>query len=233
MAMEFSLLLNKVISHKAKIDNTKIDYNDNITRIENMSNDLTIANTSFKNTELGYIYLEKLINKQSEGFVNNLSKMLSYGVGLVFHDMDYKIEIKVSDKTDANIHLVYTNDEGYLIDHNIKQSGMGIRTVVGIMLQVYFIFHYKAEPILFVDEGFSAISEDYMPNFFAFISELAEKRKFKILLVTHDVRIAEYANKAYFISGGKAVEVRKEKAKELLSRINKDEQKKGVAVLGS
>ena len=61
------------------------------------------------------------------------------------------------------------------------------------------------EPILFVDEGFSQVSSQYLPNLFSIIQEVTKKNGLKLLLVTHDTRILKYADRRYEIQNGIAI----------------------------
>ena len=53
-----------------------------------------------------------------------------------------------------------------------------------------------------LDEAYSNISKEYISNFFDFISKLCDKLNFTVILITHDERFIEYANKVYEISNG-------------------------------
>lgn len=72
-------------------------------------------------------------------------------------------------------------------------------------MQIFFIVHYELEPILFVDEGFSQVSSQYLPNLFSIIQEVTKKNGLKLLLVTHDTRILKYADRRYEIQNGIAI----------------------------
>ena len=72
-------------------------------------------------------------------------------------------------------------------------------------MQIFFIVHYELEAILFVDEGFSQVSSQYLPNLFSIIQEVTKKNGLKLLLVTHDTRILKYADRRYEIQNGIAI----------------------------
>lgn len=198
-------MLSKAISHKAIVDSTRKDVADNRILIEEKTKRLESLNELVKNTKFSVEYLDKLIKEESGKFIKRLNGVLDYGIKTVFDDCEYSIEIRVSDNDKATIHLVYDSETGDKIEPNVQQCGGGIRTVVGILAQIYFIFFYKVEPIIFIDEGLSQLSSRYVPNLMSLIKELADKNGLKILLITHDDRFLQYATQCYEIDNGKAV----------------------------
>ena len=53
-----------------------------------------------------------------------------------------------------------------------------------------------------LDEKYSAVSEEYVPAFFEFLAKLCESLQFRIILITHDKRFLQYADKTYRIDKG-------------------------------
>ena len=148
-----------------------------------------------------YNYLDLLVKSESNRFITRLEELLDYGIKTIFYDRNYSIRVVVEDNKRVSIHLVYTDEDGNEITPDIKDCGGGVRTVVGVLLQIFFLFHYDSEKILIVDEGFSNVSSDYLPNLFGLIAELAEKNSLRILLITHDDRMKGYANRHYIVTG--------------------------------
>lgn len=206
--IDFRPVFNRAIAHKSKLDNYRKDYADNLGKIDKLAGELGYLNALYKDTEYAYTYLEKLINLESNKFIRKIQDLITFALKIIFYDCDYSCDIRVTDKNNATIHLVYEDEDGNVVDPNIKSCGMGIRTVVGVVLQTFFIMHYGAEPIIFVDEGFSAISSSYMPYFMAFLDELVEQKDLKLLLVTHDSRLEAYAKKIYKIDKGRSILVK-------------------------
>lgn len=202
--MEFKSVLNKAISHKAMLEATKKDYDSNLGLIMNNLNDLKTLNEIYKTTLLAHDYLEALIKEESSAFIKKVRDILDYGIKTIFFDEDYSVDVRVDDDN-TSIHLISKDIDGNVISPDIKNCGGGIRTVCGIMLQLFFIFHYKAEPIIFIDEGFTQVSSQYIPYLMGLLQELSEKNGLKILLITHDVRVMSYADKVYEILDGQAV----------------------------
>lgn len=202
--MDTFTLEKNAASHKAQLDNMIWDYNNNLTRISKSLVELNTMTELQETLVQAHDYLETLIKEESVAFVKKVRDILDYGIKTIFFDEEYSIEIRNNeDKT--SIHLVYTDVDGNTISPDIKDCGGGIRTVVGIMLQLYFIFYGNVEPIIFIDEGFTQVSSIYMPYLMGLIQEMSEKNGLKILLITHDTRIVSYADKVYEIVDGKAI----------------------------
>ncbi len=204
--MEFTSVMNKAISHKSKVDSMKVQYNDNLARLGSLESELDNYNDQYKNLGLVYAYLEKLINNESEKFIREVESLLTIALKAIFTDKDYECVIKSDKESSASIHIRYYDDDGNEICPNIRKAvGGGIQTVIGFLLQVFFILQYDVERVIFVDEGFYAISEEYLGNFKDFVAELIRSEDFKIMLITHDKdRMLQFASKVYLIDDGKS-----------------------------
>lgn len=201
--MNIDELLKKAITHKAVLDTAKKDIANNSIMIQELTTKVKELNKSIIDTKYISNYLDTLIKEESNKFIKNLNGMLDYGVKTIFDDCEYSIEIRVQDNK-ATIHLVYDDENGNKLEPDIKNCGGGIRTVVGYLMQVAFITHYRLEPIMFIDEGLSQLSSQYIPNFMELIRMMAEKNSLKVVLITHDDRFIDYATKHYEVKHGKA-----------------------------
>lgn len=204
--MDFSPVMNKAIAHKSKVDSMKVQYNDNKKQLEKLESELENYNQHYKDLGLAYAYLEKLINNESEKFIREVESLLTIALKAIFTDKDYECVIKSDKESSASIHIRYYDEDGNMICPNIRKAvGGGIQTVIGFLLQVFFILQYDVERVIFVDEGFYAISEEYLGNFKDFVTELIKNEDFKIMLITHDKdRMLQFASKVYLIEDGKS-----------------------------
>lgn len=181
-------LVNSAIAHQAVLKQSDRDIRDNNIRIEEEQRKLNNLINENKLTKFSYEYLDKLVKEESGKFIKNISDMLNYAVKTIFFDCDYNIEIRTEDNR-TTIRLRYINDDGQQVDADIKDCGGGVRSIIGCLLQCFFLMKYKAEPILFLDESLSQISNAYLPVFLELLDELSKKNGLKILLITHDVRL--------------------------------------------
>lgn len=195
----------RAIEHQARIMAAQTDINTNTALIAKYKDEMEQLVNHLNISKKAISYLDTLVKEESGRFIKNVQDILNYGVQTIFNDMDYHIEIRTEDSR-TSIHLVYQDEDGNTLTPDIQVCGGGIRTVVGIMLQIFMIYHYKAYPIIFIDEGLSQISSQYLPQVFQLLKELADKNSLKIVLITHDPRFIGYADNSYEISDGTATQ---------------------------
>ena len=201
-------LLEKAIAHKAYLDSCTKDIKDMTLMSDKKQKELLNLNELYRITSYSSSYLEGLIREESGKFIKKLNDILDYGVKKIFYDCNYSVEVRVSDNNKATIHLVYDDENGNKLSPDVQQCGGGIKSVIGCISQIFFLFYYHVEPVLFMDESLSQISSQYLPHVMDLINELAKKNGLKVLLITHDVRMLAYGAKQYEISDGKAILVK-------------------------
>lgn len=201
-------LLKEAMIHKGKLDTYRKDVANNEILLKRKDEELQQLLHQAQITKISAMYLDRLIKEESGKFIQNLTRILEHGVKTIFFDCNYSAEVRVSEEgKSASIHLIYDDEDGNHLEPNIKDCGGGIRSVIGALLQIFWIFYYKVEPIIFIDEGLSQISSQYVGPFMGLIGELAEKNNFRILLITHDTRLMGYANKSYEVKNGLVKEI--------------------------
>lgn len=148
------------------------------------------------------------ISRLSETHINHLNELVNSMLKQVFDDRDYEIDFRLSDTKNGknlNIYLKDSTESEEPVITEIHDNGGGVQTVVGFILQVYFIIYFKQEPILFLDEQLSALSKEYIPNLCDFMDKLTKEYGFIFVAVVHDERFKEYATNIYTIQQGKLV----------------------------
>ena len=190
--------------HKGFLDGTERDIHRLEQELKNKEAELKEIILHKADLEWSYKYLDALVKVESERFIRKLEDILNYAMQVIFYDRDYSIQIKVEDNKRASIHLVYKDEDGNEISPDVKDVGGGVRTVIGVVLQIIFITCYDVERILIVDEGFSQLSENYSPKLFGLLDELSKTYGLKVLLITHDANIEQYADKSYVIENHKS-----------------------------
>lgn len=203
-------MMNKAISHKATLNSYKKDVSDNEIMIKEKQDKLSNLNELSRITKWSCNYLDTLIKEESGKFIQRLNDMLDYGVKTIFYDCEYSVEIRVSDNDKATIHLVYDDADGNKLEPDVRDCGGGIRTCIGCLLQIHYIYYYRVEPIIFIDEGLSQLSSSYVPSFLGLVEELAKKNGLRVVLITHDNRFLAYADKRYEVKDGTAIVLGKE-----------------------
>lgn len=145
-------------------------------------------------------YYKKAVDVVYERSVQELKDILNSALYTIFgEDTNYTIDIELSDKRGKSLQFKAYQDGKPV---NLKTgTGMGEKTVISAILHMYYL-QCKNSKILMLDEAYSAVSEEYVPAFFEFLHQMCEQLQFKIILITHDKRFLQYADKTYRITSG-------------------------------
>ncbi len=199
-------LLARAQTHKGFLDGTEKDIACLRQKLSSKEEELKQLIDHHTDMQWCFEYLDTLVKTESNRFIDKLEDLLNYAVSVIFDDRSYEIKIITDDNKRASIKLCYDEDDNR-IEADIHMCGGGIRSVVGIIIQLFMLFHYGVEKILVADEAFSQISSEYLENLFTLLSNLSKSNGLKILLITHDSRVMQYASKRYTIKDGKAIKV--------------------------
>ena len=153
-----------------------------ITSLENRVTDLYIQYNSIK-TSLENNQIDDLIDKFSETALKRLEDLLSLGLSRIFQDRDYSVEIRVSEKRSAKCAELYLIDDGHAFLMRDSCVAGGILVVVGFLIQVFYVANLDLAKILFLDEASVQIG-------------------LTVVLITHDTRFLEYADRIYKVANG-------------------------------
>lgn len=193
----------KVRSRKETLEITILNNKSSLQAVEET---LVSLNKQKSNLLSSIDLMKQLIDILSREQINQLRDLISYGLATIFHDRSYSIDIQVSESRSvkqATFFLVETLSDGTVIRSDFRDSiGGGILSVVGLIIQVYYILYYNQYPILFMDEALSQISTTYLPSVLEFIDQLSVKKNFKFVLITHDTRLIEYGKRVYSVTAG-------------------------------
>lgn len=171
------------------------------TELKNLSNEQELLNETWET-------LRDLLDKFSAESLSLLKTLLEKGLGAIFHDREYTINIEISDTKFKKLKfvLVEKTDEGItetdLGSGALLMNGGGVLVVVSFILQVFLINMYGKRKFIAIDEGFTNISSKYVENFFRFLKYLHTEMEFDFLMVNHDTRFMPYFDKVYEVNMG-------------------------------
>lgn len=206
--MEYSQLKSIAVSKLSELNVYKQQRQQTLTSID----EVTISNNQLKDeVDVLTKSLETVkvcINKLSEGHISHLQELINSMLRSVFYDKDYSIDMQLNDTKNGKVLDLFlidstTNKDDPIVT-DLSSNGGGLQTVVGFVLQIYFIIYFKQERILFLDEALSAVSSEYIPTLVDFMRGLVEKYQFKFVAIFHDTRFSEYADTIYQVSNGTA-----------------------------
>lgn len=137
---------------------------------------------------------------------NKFEQLISYGLTLVFGERFKQFQLNAGverNQVVLNPTLVFEVDNGIEVTSEIMGAhGGGPADVIGFMLKLLvIIFHGRdrVRPVLFLDESFSHLSEEYLPAMSQVIRKFVDElgTDLQIVLVTHQPQFTEVADVAY------------------------------------
>ena len=201
---KYQALYNKAIVKKSNIelqqqqlDQTKQQYNASLLELQQILKDQQCYDNSIT-------ILKRLMDSLSRSQINHLTDLLNSSVQSIFFDRQYSIELQITELRNQNqlkILLHEDTPDGHIVS-SIDDNGYGLKGIIGFILQCYFILYYKQTPIIFLDEAFGNLSSQYLPYLKALMVSLTNKYGFRFVLITHDNRLTELADRTYRVSMG-------------------------------
>lgn len=200
--MDITSLENRVTDLYIQYNSIKTSLENNQSSIRTLNNQIQDYISNRDLLENSKPYIDDLIDKFSETALKRLEDLLSLGLSRIFQDRDYSVEIRVSEKRSAKCAELYLIDDGHAFLMRDSCVAGGILVVVGFLIQVFYVANLDLAKILFLDEALSNISTQYLPNFFSFVKELSVQIGLTVVLITHDTRFLEYADRIYKVANG-------------------------------
>jgi ABC-type uncharacterized transport system ATPase component len=134
--------------------------------------------------------------------IGALEKTLNSALQYIMYDKNYTIKMELADKRGTKVLdlALVDNDECFEVD--LKDGvGQGVRAIISSVLKLYYLMN-KGSKILLLDEKYSALSAHYIPRFFEFLHNIVEQKDFILVMITHDERFMDYADKGYAVNDG-------------------------------
>lgn len=205
MIENYNALYNKAIQIKSKYNTIQNQLEQKQKQKQDLLDEMNISLQKQLVYENAISYTKELLDLMSRSQIKHLEELLNSAVSTIFFDKNYKIEFEISEYRNSNcltIYLIEVLSDGTEIKTDIKDNGFGIKTIIGFVLQIYFIIFNKLSPVLIADEAFSALSDIYIPYLRSLLVSLTEKYNFIFILVSHDPRFIDIADKIYRVNNG-------------------------------
>lgn len=154
-------------------------------------------------------FYQKAIDLVYQKSVGELERLLNTALEFVFHDKVYKIRLDLSERYGKSLEIkVEDHSKSPPMVLSMENGvGLGVRTLVSFVLQVYYLLNRNACPLLLLDECWTAVSVEYVDRFMSFVNGLAKERGLMVVLISHDPRFQDYAKRAYRVTDGNVSEV--------------------------
>lgn len=206
MLENYSQYFSKAIQIKSNTELLLKQYEQAKLDREKLSDDLRNTIKREKTYEEAVDLMKKIVESMSTSQIEHLQKLINSALETIFFDRQYSVDLVVTELRNTNnlqILLSETNEDGTVIKTKLVDNGYGVKSIIGFILQVYFIIYHKEYPVLFLDEAFGTLSSQYVPYLKVLMDELAKKYGFIFILITHDTRFMDVADKTYLVDKGK------------------------------
>jgi len=154
-----------------------------------------------------------LENKLSEANILHVKQLCNQALTTVFNDENTNFSVDIETLVQRNNNQVqfylFEKDltTGEEIKTRLEDNGFGVQSLIGLVLQIYFILIHKQQHILFLDESLTAISVDKLPKLKVFLQEVSKKLDFKFILIAHVESLFCLADYRYNVVNGKIEEI--------------------------
>lgn len=148
------------------------------------------------------IYYKKSQDILYQRSIGALKDLINSALAFIFRDREYEISINIEDKRGAKNLTFGLKDLDCDFEVSLKNGcGNGVRSVISAILNIFVLLN-KNRKVLILDEKYSYISTDYLENFFIFLSKICREKGLRVILISHDPRFIEFAEKVYLVSEG-------------------------------
>lgn len=148
--------------------------------------------------------IRAMIDSEVNDSVEAIEKLQTEALQAVFPDQQNSVtaEVKVQ-RGKISVELVTNREYGdgtVISGTSLEAFGGALTTVQSVLLRITVMLRRGQRPFLVLDESLPAISKEYVIRMAEFLSLLCERLGMDILVVTHDDRLIEHADKAYRVS---------------------------------
>jgi DNA repair exonuclease SbcCD ATPase subunit len=167
--------------------------------LEGLTHQITILNKAQK-------VVQEMIASYSLEQIKRLETIVTRCLRTVFFDKELSFEVEIQDKRNVkNVFFYITEVVGentYRFPLDTSSVAGGILVVTSFIIQIYFITFFKLPQIVFLDEAFSQVSDQYIPFLNQLLYGLKDAYGLIVVLITHDPRFSELAERTYEVANG-------------------------------
>lgn len=167
---------------------------------------LSCQKTITENTrKLGYTkdlgtIIDGIVRDKRQGMKIGIENVMSNALKLLY-DGSYSVEMDYCIKNNRScldINICKETEEGK-VKRDMDGCGGGVCDSISIPMRVLVLSGSDSENILFLDEAFKHIGVNKSERVGMFLKTLAQEMNMQIILLSHDKKILEYADKGYFL----------------------------------
>ena len=205
MFENYSLYFNRAIQVKSNIELLKSQREEAIKNREALNVKLKDLIKKESLYEQAIELMKKLVESMSQSQIKHLEELINSSLETIFFDRRYSVDMNVTELRNTNNLQILLNeilDDGTILKTKLDDNGFGVKSIIGFILQIYYILYYHQYPVLFLDEAFGTLSSQYIPYLKVLIDELSKKYGFIFILITHDTRFMDISDRTYLVDKG-------------------------------
>lgn len=192
-------LTNKLSNASYNVSQAEITIKQTSKELEEISHHLEILAVAKQ-------VVQEMIAMFSLEKIKKLETIVTKCLQTVFFDKDLSFKVEISEsynKKNVKFFIVErVVDKEYIFPLSTSSVAGGILVVTSFILQVYFIRYFKLPPMIFLDEAFSQVSDQYIPYLNQLLYGLKDAYGLIVVLITHDPRFSELAERTYDVNNG-------------------------------
>jgi hypothetical protein len=139
--------------------------------------------------------LKHLLDTMVKDEISRMAGLITYGLKTIFDDQNLTFVPEITKKNEK-VHIeLKTHNEG--IEGDYSSFGGSVAVIESFLLRILCVLKKNYARLMFLDETFAAVGEEYIANTGKLISELSKKLNLDILLVTHQKEFMHTADHVY------------------------------------
>jgi DNA repair exonuclease SbcCD ATPase subunit len=192
-------LTNKVSNARFTVEQSEEVIRTTTEELEALTHQINILSKAQK-------VVQEMIASYSLEQIKRLEVVVTRCLRTVFYDKELSFEVEIVDKRNVkNVFFYITEtvgDKTYRFPLDTSSVAGGILVVTSFIIQIYFITFFKLPQIVFLDEAFSQVSDQYIPFLNQLLYGLKDAYGLIVVLITHDPRFSELAERTYEVANG-------------------------------
>ena len=148
--------------------------------------------------------IRAMIDSEVTDSVEAIEKLQTEAMQAVFPDQKNSVKAEVTmQRGKVSVDLITNREYGdgtVVSGTSLEAFGGALTTVQSVLLRITVMLRRGQRPFLVLDESLPAISKEYVTRMAEFLSLLCKRLDMDILVITHDERLIEYANRAYRVA---------------------------------
>ena len=185
---ESETILKKIDKEIDKLKTLKIKKELEVDTRVNLSKEIAELKDDIEVTKEAWDFIQTQLNLFNKKYIDRIEGLINKALAFIFYDESYEAKLEIKDKKLE----IMLRDNGKDLTKPLSKVGGGIRIVISVFLQIFFITERNLERLMLLDESLYAVSEAYRERFYNFLKLNSVENNFYLLVISHDERTEKY-----------------------------------------